>query len=810
MDIQKNSIAKMKDKDKTKEQLIAELAELRQRIAESEALETKLKRAEETLRENKDRYRDILENVSDLLYFHDLEGNFIETNPAWKKEYGFNDDDLANLNLRDLMPERYSYQFEDYLKRVKEKGKDEGFMRVMTKDGHQRVIQYRNSLVFDATGPIGVRGLARDFTEGIQAGEALLDSEEKYRTILETIEEGYYEVDIDGNFTFFNDSMCKILGYPKDELMGMKNRQYMDRENAKKVYQVFNRVYNTGKPHKGFDWEFTRKDGTKRYVETSASLMKDAEGQRIGFRGILRDVSDRKRTEKALKESEEKYRTLFEDSLEAMSLTQQGKVVDVNPAWLRLHGFEDKEEVIGMDIIDVIHPEDQKILAERRRMWPKMKERAYQLRDVRKDGSAVDVEVYSSWISLGGKGTILATLHDITERKRAEEEKRDLEEKLRYSEKMEAIGTLAGGVAHDLNNILSGLVSYPELVLMDLPEDSHLRTLILTMQKSGQKATAIVQDLLTLARRGVPATEVVNLNNIVSEYLMSPECGMLKEFHPNVKLQTDLEADLLHILGSPVHLSKTVMNLVSNAAEAMPSGGTIFISTENRYVDSLIRGYDRVDEGDYAILTVSDSGIGISAEDIGKIFEPFFTKKVMGRSGTGLGMTVVWGTVKDHNGYIDVKSAKGKGTTFTLYFPVTRKELPKDKALPSIEDYMAKGESILVVDDVKEQREIASTMLKRLGYSVTSVSSGEEAVDYLKDNSADLLVLDMIMDPGIDGLDTYKRILEFHPGQKAIIASGFSETDRVKEARRLGAGAYVTKPYSLEKVGLAVRNELER
>jgi len=242
----------------------------------------------------------------------------------------------------------------------------------------------------------------------------------------------------------------------------------------------------------------------------------------------------------------------------------------------------------------------------------------------------------------------------------------------------------------------------------------------------------------------------------------------------------------------------------------MPSGGTIFISTENRYADSPISGYDRVEEGDYVILTVSDSGIGIPAEDIGKIFEPFYTKKVMGRSGTGLGMAVVWGTVKDHKGYIDVQSTEGKGTTFTLYFPVTRKEVDKEKSLLSIEDYMSKGESILVVDDVEEQREIASGMLNKLGYSVTCVSSGEQAVDYMKDSSVSLLVLDMIMNPGIDGLETYKRILEFHPGQKAIIVSGFSETDRVKEARRLGAGAYVRKPYSLEKVGLAVRDELDR
>jgi len=371
---------------------------------------------------------------------------------------------------------------------------------------------------------------------------------------------------------------------------------------------------------------------------------------------------------------------------------------------------------------------------------------------------------------------------------------------------MEAIGTLAGGVAHDLNNVLSGLVSYPELLLMDLPEDSHLRKPIQTIQKSGQKAADIVQDLLTLARRGVSVTEVVNLNHIISEYLESPEYEKLKSFHPSVHVKTDLETDLLHVLGSPVHLSKTAMNLVSNASEAMSEGGTIFISTENRYE----KGYDHIKEGDYVILTITDTGVGIPSEDMKKIFEPFYTKKVMGRSGTGLGMAVVWGTVKDHKGYIDVQSTEGKGTTFSLYFPVTRKEIAKDESLVSIEDYMGRGESILVVDDVEEQREIVSRILMRFGYAVTLVSSGEEAVNYLKEHTVNLIVLDMIMDPGIDGLDTYKQILELHPGQKAIIASGFSETDRVKEAQRLGAGAYVKKPYVMKKMGLAVKEELEK
>lgn len=398
---------------------------------------------------------------------------------------------------------------------------------------------------------------------------------------------------------------------------------------------------------------------------------------------------------------------------------------------------------------------------------------------------------------------------DITEAKRAEEEKKKLEAQLVRAQKMEAIGTLAGGVAHDLNNILSGLVSYPELLLLDLPKDSPLRKPILTIKESGQKAAAIVLDLLTLARRGLAVKEVVNLDSIVSEYLTSPEYEKLKDFHPNVTLQTDLETDLLNILGSPVHLSKTVMNLHANAAEAMPDGGTISISTKNRYIDGPIRGYDHVKEGDYVTLKISDTGVGIPSEDIERIFEPFYTKKVMGRSGTGLGMAVVWGTIKDHKGYIDIKSSEGNGTTFTLYFPVTRKDLPKEKSRLSIEDYMGKGEAILVVDDVEEQRGIASGMLEKLGYSVKSVSSGEGAVDYMKGNSADLLVLDMIMDPGIDGLETYKRILEVNPGQKAIIASGFTETEQVKEAKRLGAGTYIKKPYLIEEIGLAVKAELD-
>jgi signal transduction histidine kinase len=401
--------------------------------------------------------------------------------------------------------------------------------------------------------------------------------------------------------------------------------------------------------------------------------------------------------------------------------------------------------------------------------------------------------------------------NQIQERIRADKANRELEERLARSQKMEALGLLAGGVAHDLNNVLSGIVSYPELILMEMPSDDPCRNLIQSLQRSGQKAAAIVQDLLALARRGVANTEVLNLNDdIIRDELKSPEYGKLQSYHPNVTVTTLMAPDLMNIRGSSVHLRKALMNLITNAMEAQPNGGRIVIATENRYVDRPVCGYDRVNEGDYVVLKVEDYGMGISQDDLGRIFEPFYTKKIMGRSGTGLGMAVVWGTVHDHKGYINVQSEQGRGTVFELYFPVTREQIDQEVPPVSLEACNGTGETVLVVDYVEEQRTIAAALLTRLNYKVKTVESGEAAIAYLKKQKADILVLDMIMDPGIDGLETYSKILEIHPAQKAVIASGYAENERVKEAQNLGAGPYVRKPYTLEKIALAIRQELDR
>jgi PAS domain S-box-containing protein len=404
---------------------------------------------------------------------------------------------------------------------------------------------------------------------------------------------------------------------------------------------------------------------------------------------------------------------------------------------------------------------------------------------------------------------MIGTYRDITKHKQQEEERKILEERLQRSEKIEALGTLAGGVAHDLNNVLGVVVGYAELLLNSVDQASPIRPRLVNIMKGGEQAAAIVQDLLTLARRGVSNRQILNLNKLIVDGQQSPEFANLSSHHPAMQLKLDLDPELLNIAGSPVHIRKTIYNLAANAGEAMARGGVLTIKTANQYLDKPIQGYEEVREGDYVVLSMSDTGEGIAAADLKRIFEPFYTKKVMGRSGTGLGLAVVMGTVKDHKGYINVHSVEDRGSTFALYFPVSRGKISADVVTVDVSSYTGKGEAILIVDDVKEQRDLATEMLRNLNYTVMSVSSGEEAVAYLQEHHADLVVLDMIMDPGMDGLDTYRSILQIHPKQKAVIVSGFSETNRVNAAQALGAGTYVKKPYIVEKLGLAVRKELD-
>jgi PAS domain S-box-containing protein len=672
----------------------------------------------------------------------------------------------------------------------------------------------------------------RDVTERKRAEDELRESQRLLSEIIEFLPDATLVIDKNGKIIAWNRAMEGMTGIKAEKMLGKGNYEYALPFYGERRPLLIDFALH---PNPEMEKHYTaiQRQGDKIFGEAftpnlppgnihlsaTASVLHDSKGEIYAAIECIRDNTDRKQAEEALLKSEENFRFITERMTDVIwTLDSNFNVLYVSPSVSKALGFT-PEERKKQSIVERITPESLKNIQERINVELQFDREngvdpertiTIELEYYHKDGSTVWHESVISAIrdDEGNIAGFHGASRDITERKKIDRERRRLEERLRRAEKMEALGSLAGGVAHDLNNVLGVLVGYSELLREQIPQGDKLRRYIDSMLNSSQRAAAIIQDLLTLARRGVAVSEVINLNTVISNYLKTPDFEKVKAYHHYVTIKTQLEEDLLNIKGSPVHLEKTLMNLVSNAAEAISDGGNVTIRTENRYLDKPIRGYDDVREGDYVVLTISDTGKGISATEIDKIFEPFYTKKVMGRSGTGLGLTVVWGTVKDHDGYIDVQSNDSTGSTFTIYFPATREDLAMPQPAISLEHYMGRGQLILVVDDVKEQREVATTMLTRLGYKVHAVSSGEEAVEYVKTHTVDLLVLDMIMDPGIDGLETFRRILQINPAQKAIIVSGFSETDRVKKVHAIGAGAYVKKPYILEKIGLAIRDEL--
>lgn len=640
--------------------------------------------------------------------------------------------------------------------------------------------------------------------EGLRQAQEL----QRYQELFDGVGDGVLIHDFSGRVTKTNQIASTMFGLYDDRLLGTKLTDIAPQTQKQQIQKVLCSLAGEDKEII-FETMLITKAGIRLFVECHSRRIQY--GKQDVVLSVVRDITDRKQAENSLKESHQTLLTIL-NSIDATIYVADLETYEI----LFMNKY--MQDTFGNNLVG-------QLCYEGFRNRSKPCSHCTNRRLVGPDNKPTGVTIWEGENPVTKKWYInydrairwvdqrlvrFQISFDITAMKELERQRERSEAQLRKIQKMEAIGTLAGGVAHDLNNILTGIVSYPDLLLMQLPKGSPLIDPILTIKKTGEKAAAIVQDLLTLARRGVVSNEVVNLNEMITDYLESPEHAKLTAFHQNVRVELNLDPDLFNILGSPVHLSKTIMNLVSNAAEAMPAGGFITISTETRYIDRPIGNYEQVNEGEYTIVSVADTGIGMTAEESERIFDPFYTKKTMGRSGTGLGMSVVWGTIKDHEGYIDVISTEGEGTTFVLYFPITRRQLIKEKLSLTLENHKGNGETILVVDDVKEQRDIAFMIFSQLGYTVTTVSSGEKAIEYMKDNSADLILLDMILDPGIDGLETYRSILELHPGQKAVIASGYSETDRVKEAQNIGAGQYIKKPYVFEKIATAVKTELSR
>ncbi len=480
-----------------------------------------------------------------------------------------------------------------------------------------------------------------------------------------------------------------------------------------------------------------------------------------------------------------------------------------NPEAERMFGVK-KQEVMGKDI-HAIHSRLVKGKSIRKKSFNRILDKvgAGTVHSFRFEMRELTIDARLSVIRNrdGELSGYLLMANDITEWLAAENQRKVMRQRLQKAEKMEAIGLMAGGVAHDLNNILSGIINYPELMLMQSDKDDKWRKPLEAIKASGLRAAAIVADLLTIARGVTSEKQVCSINELVAAYLDTPEYRRLASRHPEVVLETELEEKLRPCRCSPVHIQKMLMNLVSNAFESIEDKGKVIIATANMSLDEQEASEYGIKAGDYVRITVRDTGKGITDEDAMHVFEPFYTKKKMGHSGTGLGLAVVWNTVQDHRGTVTIQDMS-PGTAFVVLLPAC-----KDKGLRALthepdERPAGKGH-ILVVDDEPMQRDVARQMLEALGYDVATAANGRDAIKYVREHDVDMVIMDMVMEPDMNGRQALEEIRKLKPGQRALIVSGFADSDEVQKVCSMGKTPLINKPYTFNKLASAVREALD-
>lgn len=503
-----------------------------------------------------------------------------------------------------------------------------------------------------------------------------------------------------------------------------------------------------------------------------------------------------------LEHSNNRFQVFAGATWEGILIHDNGRLIEANVQFWEMFGYDERDLVNGGLFDRIFAPESLHTISQLNG-----KAGIYECIGKKKNGSEFPVEVNVRRIDYQDVLATVLTVRDISARVKAEEEKLILQTKLGKAQKLKALGLMAGSVAHDLNNILTGLVTYPDLLLYQMGEENKFYPSIKKIQESGKRASAVVKDLIMLARGRLPQANVENLNDIILTYLQSIEHCESMAKRNNVVIQTQLQSDLINCYCSNQHINKVLMNLLGNSMEAVGEDGFIQIKTENCAFEKPISNEQQrlAPAGEYVKLTISDNGQGIKEKD--EVFDPFYTTKTTGKSGTGLGLTIVWNTIQEHNGWLELKDNK-PGAMFEIYLPGTRDEITSSLNSAQTSSLRGEGEKILLIDDEASQNELMAKLLANLGYSAQSVTSGEAALDFLKEKDVDLVLIDMIMGNGLNGRETFEHILKICPTQKAIVISGYADNDEIRKVKKLGASYILEKPVTLAQVGLAIKKAL--
>ncbi len=632
------------------------------------------------------------------------------------------------------------------------------------------------------------------------------EGKEEDRSILETIEDGYYDVNLEGKMIFVNKAFRSLLGYSEKELLDIDNKNFFKDSTAyTNVYKAYNKIYLSGNPEKAYEQEIVKKNGSLAIVNISISLIRSNTGKIIGFRGIIRDITAEKGLEQKLLRTTNFLEKIVDGSVDIFATANnKGKITYISPRVKEMIGYE-RDEVLGKasHLFYGAGKKDYSYIQKTMEVKGQIKD--YELEIYKKDGGKIDINLSVSYLT-NEKGDIIGTLgvsRDITEKKK-------MAHQIQHTQKMEAIGTLTGGIAHDFNNILQAISGYTQLLMLDKKQSDSDWEELEAIRDSTFRAKELIKRLLIFSRKEKANFTICDLNKEVMD--VSKILG--STLPKMIKMDLYLSNNLKTIRADKVQLEQMLLNLGINARDAMPGGGRLILETCNVDLDdAFCKIHLGALPGRHIQITVSDTGHGMDKSIIERIFEPFFTTKEVGK-GTGLGLSMVYGIVKDHGGYISCYSEADQGTTFKIYFPVHEYEELDYKSLQDSKDLgnsiSGGDESILFVDDDPDILNIGQNILTSAGYSVIGAKSGEKAIDIYQKlyDRIDLVILDFNM-PGMGGRQCLDRIMGINSKAKIIIISGYTEKIFVKKMLGTGVCGFIEKPFQTEDILKKIRMSLD-
>ncbi len=767
----------------------------------------------EELRTTNERIHDLMESVQDLICTHDMEGNLLSVNEAAIKFTGYPREALLDMNLRDLLAPEVRELFGAYLSEIEAQGRSTGIMKIRNAAGQNRYWEYNTSLK-RAEPPEAsiVTGISTDVTERIGTDRALKDSETKYRKLFEMSNDGVVlGVEI---FTECNEEACRIFGCSREDIIGHPPWEFSpptqpDGRNSMEAARERLEKALAGEPQ-SFYWQHLKKDaGT---VDTEVALQAMTFGGEKVVQATIRDITERKQMEEALRKNEERLRLALAAANQGLyDLNVQTGDAIVSPEYARMLGYEpDELEETNEKWRDRLHPDDRDGVY---RVYEEYiagirDEYRVEFRQETKSGDWKWILSLGSVLERDDQGRplrMLGTHTDITERKQAEEERRQLEAEFRQSHKMEAVGLLAGGVAHDFNNMLNVILGYADLGLSSTDSRDPLYEYLLEIRNAGKHSADLTRQLLAFSRKQTAEPRVINLNEVVAgqKNLLSRMIG------EDVRVDFLPGPALWNTRVDPSQIDQILANLAANARDAMAGLGNVTIETRNAILDeAYCKSHVDAAPGDYVMLSFSDTGEGIDTDQLQRIFEPFFTTKEKGK-GTGLGLSTVYGIVKQNEGIIHAHSEPGVGSVFRIYFPRFQGE-PDASTEEARVTSMEGTETILIVEDEKQVLSLANKILKRYGYEVLAASVPEDACLLAEKHEGriQLLVTDVIM-PGMNGKELQQRIEELKPGIKTLFMSGYTAEVITKRGMLEEGVDFLQKPFSVTSLVGKVRQVLE-